>query len=76
MTMDPSKLWDVTMGAIGGAFTAALSLWLALTGRIARLETGANACLVHQGVQEEQHKANQARLERIEDGIMRLLERK
>lgn len=77
--MDPNKFldwWSALMGAIGGAFTAIISFWLTFNGRIAKLEAASNACLVHQGIQAEQHKENLRRLERIEDGITVLLERK
>lgn len=76
--MDPSKIdwWDVTMGVISGAITAMTGFWLTFNGRITRLEASANACLVHQGIQAEQHKENSRRLESIESGITRLLERK
>jgi hypothetical protein len=75
--MDPSKIdwWDLTTGIVSGAVTAMTGFWLHFNGRIAKLETAQNQCLIHQGIQEEQHKENLRRLERIEDGITRLLER-
>lgn len=77
--MDPNKFldwWSAVMGAIGGAFTAIIGFWLTFNNRISKLEAASNACLVHRGIQEEQHTENLRRLERIEDGVTRLLERK
>lgn len=77
--MDPTKIdwWQTTTSAIGGAFAAVVALfgWFgrkmsAFDTRIKAIEEATAECRIHQSVQAEQHKENQRRLCRIEDGII------
>jgi hypothetical protein len=74
--MDPSKFldwWSALLGAIGGAFAAILSFWGMFNGRIRRLEEASKACMIHQGAQAEQHKANLQQLVDIKTGNAQIL---